>query len=287
MDINELPGVTVSLWLAGQEVTVDSEGCVQAKLQEGDQLILRVTHRRTDVHGFQVDGSKNVYLARNHGTEEYRDYRRVLLIKRSQKDTRVLHTEYPENNVRLVEITANGTRFATYEACLISQPARGRNTLTNRFYLCFQRVYEAGLYEDDGFLSCPRFQEQNEERLNWHSLMDAIEDLIEIGKLPARSEYQPENDSVDLIGLPENGAVVKWYNVANGFGCVQLADGRVASIHWTQAPSRGEGHRRYVVSGERLLVGAVEPHRGTKNRASTFEHAVVATHLLPEAALVS
>jgi hypothetical protein len=184
-----LEGVVSSLWISihGQptELEVNDDHMVVFDFEEADAVILRLTHSRFDIQGFEVNRPREVRSARNYGTDDYRDYRRVVKIRQRDDDPRELYAPYPENSLHVVELTSDSSRLTIYEASLQSHPLRSRVHFSNRFYLHLKPAHaDVNLYQLNGKLHCPRFERKTGKE--WRELVSFIAGLVDVTKLPER-----------------------------------------------------------------------------------------------------
>src|SRR3989344_8897156 len=100
---------------------------------------------RERIVGFHVDGKKNIARVRHDKDGDL--VTRVAVKRSSREGGDVLHTEYPDNNIRLLEIRSEG-EIALYEAAIVSQ--------AGRFFLVCQRTAVARVFNDGGTVVCPQ-----------------------------------------------------------------------------------------------------------------------------------
>lgn len=214
--------------------------------------------RGREIHGFAVDGKKNVIPRKNvseAASDGYKAYRTGIQIKVSLEGTK--HTEYPDNNIRLLEVLP--AQFRIWEVALVSQGGD--------FFVAVQKTYEAYCYCDGEKFSCPQFDDK------WPQLGAFLEKLFE-GKedeLPPLSSWQPEPETSAEGFAPKTGKVL-WFNFAQGVGAIITPKG-TARVHWTQVAKRGR--RAYLLPGESVRYASLKAPQNTKLRASSFPNEAV------------
>ena len=207
------------------------------------------------IHAFGVDGKKNVIPRRDLARDEEparegKHYRANVQIKTSLEN--VLHTEYPDNNIRLLEVLSEG-RFRIWEVALVSQGGD--------FFVTVQKTYEAYCYRDGEKFACPQFAK-------WPQLVAFLEKLFEgkVDELPLVASYQPE-PKTSTEGLAPSTGKVLWFNFAQGVGAIITSKG-TARVHWTQVAKRGR--RAYLLPGESVRYSSLKAPQNTKLRSSSF-----------------
>ena len=269
MDVFEKDGISLQGSVDGNVLIPDSDGYV-GKLSSGFVNIDIKIAEGHNVFCVVVDGKKNVNL--KHDTacdaevvEPGRHYRMKIQIK--QGLTGIFHTEYPNNNMRLVEIFDDG-RVKMWEASLVSQGGD--------FFLVIQEVYEFRCYDTGGVLCCPYFET---EFRSWPQLILVLGRLFHsLGiDLPQWHGELPEADLL-FEGLGQVTAGVLWFNVAQGIGAVQTRDGS-ARVHWSQITRNGS-RLAYLVPGETVQFTAMRTRYQTKARKTSFSREVVGVRLI-------
>ena len=231
------------------------------QLTEADTCILRVTTERNDVVGFTVDGKKNVGLKKNMACDlglYGSAYQQKITVKYGEK-TGVWHTEYPQNNIRLLEFGDNG-RFRVWEIALVSQDGR--------FFVTAETTYEAACYRDGFRAVCPEFDKK------WPQLVTLLSDLLVDIDIPPFSDYRPVAQT-EPAALADNTGRVLWWNSAQGIGMAVVnkdaSPNGIARIHWSQLAPRTENCLAYLSPGDHITFTATRSAHQTKMRATTFQ----------------
>lgn len=159
-------------------------------------------------------------------------------------NSRVATTKYPENNLRIVEMT-NDLRLRVH---VISVSAQNGQMFFNH-----QVIIDQPCYQRDGHIVYAANPDITDK---WH-LDDALDEMFEdkIASLPHA------NSMIENVAAPtpdiENHGNVLWYSVAMGLGAIRTAMGD-AKVHWTQLPERESGFR-YLAAGERVHFERLVP----------------------------
>lgn len=165
-----------------------------------------------NIFGFSVDGKKNIIPKKNHSTQRAKGvkvYRKIIPIHRKNE----IFTLYNENNLRLLEIGTGGY-FAVYETAIVFQKDLG--------FLTTQRVYEDFVFKSGKELFCPEVDGK------WPQLITFMKSIYMqsgIDDLPCFSGYNPFVKKADNINLDDGVGIVKWFNVARGFGVISTNKG--------------------------------------------------------------
>ena len=174
------------------------------------------------VFGFSVDGNKNITPAKNY-SKVCKVYRKKVPVRKNEKGEP--RTLYCENHINLLEIGTGGY-FAVHEGAIFFQNGLG--------FLTIQRVYEGFAFRQDDsvYLSCPEFDEK------WPQLfkfMTGRGTVAQYRSFPEISEYTPEPE-ISTNTLDENVGIVKWFNLAQGFGAISTNKGD-AFVHYKDIDS--------------------------------------------------
>lgn len=171
-----------------------------------------------NVFGFSVDGNKNITPAKNY-SQVGRVYRKKVPIHIPVHKGKDPYTQYNENHIRLLELGHNG-RFAIREVAIVFQNGLG--------FLTTQKVYEGSVFQSGKGLFCPEFDGK------WPQLISFLESIYKqngIGNLPCFEGYNPFKKVDDIFNLDDGVGVVRWYNIAQGFGAISTNKGD-AFVHY-------------------------------------------------------
>lgn len=218
------------------------------------------------IWGVSVDGSKNVVLKKDLALEAREPvagkiYSAKIQIKRanpyldSGAARGICHTEYPDNNLRLLEL--DGARGTVHEVALVSQDGV--------FFLTRQKTWRFDLFREDGRVVCPYFCEEAHPWPQMGRLIHSIFPADQIDRLAPADQYVPAEQSKEH--LQEYQGKVLWYNLAQGIGAVETTQGS-ARVHWTQAPPRPRFH--YLVPGETIVFQRLRELKETKLRRTKY-----------------
>lgn len=249
--------IFLSLQVAGKELGMLADGYV-GQLKSEEKAVLRLdVNEKGKVFVFTVDGKKNVALKRDEsadfGLETMDIYRMTIPIKMSLQG--IPHTEYPGNNLRVLNIGDRGL-VQIVEIALISQGGE--------FFVTQQETYYTRAYQKDGEIVVPKFD-------RWPQMAGLIKDLLGdfVGTLKDASEYIPDDEDSGEQLVPGIGRVL-WYNHAQGFGALATSQGG-ARVHWSQIKKQGPQflsslHPRQFVRYEALHIPVQ-----TKPRPTSFK----------------
>lgn len=255
--MDRMDGVGIRLTVEGVSADISRTAYVGeiAKIFPGCESCISVhVPRGRNIYGISVDGKKNVALKKDcvlceEPPYEGRMYQTFVQVKKGKDGA--YHTEYPDNNMRLLEIESNGT-VRLWEIALISQ--------ASEFFITVQKVYEAQCYHDKGgSVVCPPFAK-------WPQMNDLLVKLMAGIELPVAGECKEETQSEKL---PSNTARVVWFNLAQGFGMLATPDGP-ARVHWREIAKREAG-LAYLVSGEYVRYEKLRDPVQTKPRQTSFQ----------------
>jgi len=236
-----IENIVIRLFFEGQEIVPGKEGFVSG-LHPGRATLVVEVPQESWIFAIDVDGKKNVNQMKDHASGTCRRYRARIQIKESnwkgqrQGDV-VFHTEYPNNNLRLVEWLGWG--FCLWEISLISQ--------NGAFFLVKELQYEVPCEMKNGHVSCGRFDEE------WPQLTEFIKKVANAsGDISMLGSWKPVDENPQEI--PRGFHRVKWWNASQGLGCIETPGGTMARVHWTQVRPREGSARRYLIPGELVRV---------------------------------
>lgn len=153
-------------------------------------------------------------------------YKRKVSIRINIKEEKP-YTSYPHNHICL--LCFDGNNFAIHKIAVIFQ--NGEGFLTN------QKVYKGSVFQSGKGLFCPEFDGK------WPQLVTFLESIYKqngngIGNLPCFEGYNPFVKKADGINLDDNVGIVKWFDVAQGFGAISTNKGD-AFVHYKDIDSEG------------------------------------------------
>ncbi len=157
---------------------------------------------------------------------------------------------FPSNTLRVLEILYGGD-ITVWELALVKQG--------ESYFFTAQKNYEASCYEGiiAGDVFCPFFE-------GWPAMMSFLQGLLqnETHFLKPFSEYVAQYEPVKVSGyksLAPGEGKVKWYNYAQGMGCIKVHEPRSgnmveARVRWSHIKSTDQFKRlepeRRVTCGE-------------------------------------
>lgn len=259
--MSSIAGVTVAVFQNEKKVPVANDGYL-GKLST-KPLVLQVTiaPERHDVHGFTVDGTKNVVPKKDVADDPTAGKIYQLKIPVQAIGTSGAYTTYPTNNLRLVEGAEVGTANI-WELAVVSQ--------NNDFFLTQQLTYQADCYVQKGQATYPRFE-------NWPQLNEFLVPLLSPNLVLEPIEAYQADEMLPTSGLGNFDGIVQWFNDAQGLGALVTKNG-VARIHWSQLPKRPR--RAYVRGGEKVRFQQLRLPKQTKERPTGFKKEAVGVTLL-------
>lgn len=243
--------VSFKLQHNGSNLQAEPDGFI-GQLTPGKLLIeICVESGRDYIYGIQVDGRKMITYKHNHSESADKVILKTVILIKTGLDG-VFHTEYPENNLRIIRIYKNG-HMELWEMSVVAQ--------NNNFFLRSQKVYDVQCYNNDGKLDCPRFSK-------WPDMLTLLKTNLLVKNLPDISEYK-EDKMVRPGELSNNIGHVQWYNEAQGFGSIMTSSGP-ARIHWKNIfPSNGNRFAT-LAAGEKVQYGELRKPNQTKARHTNF-----------------
>lgn len=247
-----ISGVSILFSFGGRVKPIAVDGHV-GQLEKGKaQIQVKIAPRYKGITWpVSVDGKKNVTPKKDwsNGDKEA-IYLCSILVKMALLD-HVFHTEYPENNMRLVRL--DGRKIQIWEISLISQKGE--------FFVTEQMNYEAACYRDGNKVVCPRFEKWPQMAAFLNQILgDKAERFLPISK------YQPEA-AITADGLEKNQGRVLWWNMAQGLGAIITPEGSVR-VHWSEVAKRPR--LAYLVVKEVVTYDGVRMPVQTKARSTSF-----------------
>lgn len=171
--------------------------------------------------GFYVKRKGDIESAKakncSQGSKLYK--RKVSILKKEKP-----YTSYPHNYICL--LCFDGNNFTIHKIAVIFQ--NGEGFLTN------QKVYKGSVFQSGKGLFCPEFDGK------WPQLIAFLENIYKqngIGNLPCFEGYNPFVKKDDDINLDDNVGIVKWFDVAQGFGAISTNKGDVF-VHYKDIYSK-------------------------------------------------
>lgn len=266
--MDKLKGVEIELTKDGEVIPAEPDGYV-GELTSGTAVIAATVLRGFPFIGIKVDGKKNVVKKKDWSEAEgIKVFQAVIPIKTAEKGG-MNHTEYPDNNLRLLEIHPNG-HVALWEISLVSQEGY--------FFLTTQKVYCDQCYRDGDRIFCAPF-------VKWPQLTGpmpedgfnriTLTNLLKIENLPLVCDYKSTQTARN--GLRPNTGRVLWFNLAQGYGAMNTPKG-MARVHWTQIMK--EGRLAFFETGDLVSYKYLTKPNQTKARKTTFPREAYVVSLL-------
>lgn len=255
-------GISASVSIGGNFLDIEEDGYV-GKLTPGmAEIYLWIHPGSVNLWGVDVDGRKNMQLRRNLSTSPAlgKYYRQKIQIKESLEPG-VYHTEYPINNLRVLQLASDGA-LEVWLATLFSQ--------NGEFFLTIQRTEQARCYQGVYGVECPRsrYGGRNQNLTFFAQLLgEKIKDL------PSIDEFRPDPEPMFTFKPGVNKGVVRWFTDAEGTGAIEVLQGigktAMARVHWSQIAKRGR--RAYLREGEGVTFEALRSPEQTSGRETTFK----------------
>lgn len=247
--MEKLCGVEVVFTKDEQPITPEYDGYV-GEMTSGQAVITVTVFRGHTFVGIDVDGKKNVVPKKDLSKiEGLKVFQAKIPIKTGGKGG-VNHTEYPNNNLRLLEIGLIG-RIGLWEISLISQEGY--------FFLTTQKVYDDTQYCDGDKIFCAPF-------VKWPQMLSFLAEKMMVQNLQPISEYKSTPQSTNR-GLAPNTGHILWFNLAQGFGAITTPKG-MARVHWSQIIK--EGRLAFLETGDLVLFKYLKKPNQTKKRETAF-----------------
>lgn len=221
-----LEGVNVSVDVDGERALVwerGKDGYI-FQLAKGDQASIWVNiDRGYNIWGLIVKGSGDIDPLKNYAQdiEDRKIYWKKIPIHRNKNEA---FTLYNENHLCLSELFDDGY-FAIYKIAIVFQNGLG--------FLTIHRVYEGFVFKSGKGLFCPEFDGK------WPQLIAFLESIYKqngIDNLSCFEGYNPLVKKADDIKLDDNVGIVKWFDVARGFGAISTNKGD-AFVHYKDIDS--------------------------------------------------
>ncbi len=259
--MDRINGVSITVSMDGNVLEVQDDGYL-GKLVPGQALIEVYVLPGCNIYGFTVDGKKNVVPKKDWALlarppKEGKHYKARVQIKTSLEG--VYHTEYSDNNLRLLELNSDGN-VRIWEIALISQGGD--------FFVTIQQTYTVCCYSDGQKVVCPRFDEK------WPSIVKLLGKLLgdKVKGLAPVKEYQPEPEPT-VDDLAPNTARVLWFNLARGgIGAITTPEGE-ARVYWKQVTKRNR--LAFLVPGEVVRYESLGTPFQTRARPTAFKKQAV------------
>lgn len=257
--MDKLQGVVIELEKDGQVLEVEPDGYV-GELTNGQAVITATVLRGYPFIGIDVDGKKNISPKKDWSEKEgEKVFQTKIPIKTGEKGG-VNHTEYPNNNLRLLEVHHNG-QVALWEISLISQEGY--------FFLTTQTTYDAKCCRDGDKIFCAPF-------VKWPQMLSLLGEKMAGQNLPPANDYKSA-PSLSSNGLATNTGRVAWFNWAQGFGCMLTPEG-MARVHWSQILR--EGRLAFLETGDLVSYKYLMKPNQTKTRRTAFPREAYVVSLL-------
>jgi cold shock CspA family protein len=244
--------VSVKVSYDGVEVKPPDDGYL-GQLRPGSILLeIYVAAGRDYICALDVNAKKNINFKKDHSTDPVEGSMFLTNIRIKTGDDGVYHTEYPNNNCRIMRIYKNG-HVEMWEIAVISQ--------NGNFFLTTQKTYNVNCYNNEGKLDCPKFSK-------WPQVLNLLFSSLYYKNLPLISEYQEEK-MIRPGELPKEIGHVQWWNIAQGFGAIMTPNGP-ARVHWKNIfPSNGDRFARLNAGGRVRYQKLITPNQ-TKARSTNF-----------------
>lgn len=201
----------------------DADGYIFGLEKVEEATIIIKIEPGINVFGFSVDGNKNITPSKNY-SEIGKVYRKKVPIHIPIHKGKEPYTQYNENHIRLLAMSYNG-HFAIYEGAIVFQNRLG--------FLTTQKVYAGSVFKSGKGLFCPEFDGKWPQLI---AFMESIYNQNGMGNLPCFEGYNPFVKKADNINLDDNVGIVRWFNVAQGFGAISTNKGD-AFVHYKDIDS--------------------------------------------------
>jgi hypothetical protein len=169
---------------------------------------------------------------------------------------RVATTKYPNNNVRVLEMTED-KRLRIHVVSVSSQ--------NGKLFVNMQTIVDTPVYQSEGSVVIPTNPDVTDKADTAGAVAEIFADWI--GDLPDTTDIE-EREPTPAPEADGEG-VVLWYSLAMQGGAIRTAKGD-ARVHWTQVPERN-GFRS-LAFGERVRFGAlVDADVKPEHRATAYQ----------------
>jgi len=257
--VEGLEGVSVSVAHNGQDLAIGERGYL-GRLPIGKALLDVLLAQPKNIHGFTVDGRKNIVPKKNLADEGKQEKHYQLNVRIEQLESGTCITRYPWNHMRLL-VVEESCMVQIWEIALISQ--------NGNFFLTTQQTHRVRCYEKDGKIVCPR--------LKWPQMDEFLNNLPrgQFGSLMPMAEYQPDPEEPTSDRLEPGQGFVVWSNFAGGTSAI-ITKKDAARVHWSQI--RGRHPLAFLRGGEIVtFTSLIKPEGDT-----SFENeALGVTPLIP------
>lgn len=245
-----IPGVSIYLSAEDKSLRVGNEGHLLDTPQPDTTLVLkaRILPRNGRIRvpftlaREETSGHSNLVAKKRDG-DGY--YNHKILVRSTE--TGLPYTKYPENHMRLLEVSTQGI-VAMWEFAVVSD--------WGKFFLTTQATYTTTCYRDArGDIACPLLE-------NSPPIMAAIRKCLSerTGSLPPIEDYNPPRDIRDttLLALPEKSGLVIWWNEAMRTGMIRTAEGEEVRVLGINIRTK-RTYRTFLVPGEVVLFKELRP----------------------------
>ncbi len=252
---SQIEGTAISIALNGTPINVGSDGHIGKIMGLCTARIEVIVSKEkiNSVFAITVDGKKNVILKKNlsETPDKLKIYRNNIEVK---SNGQVLHTEYPNNHLRLLAISKGGN-IQVWEIAIVSQ--------NGDFFVTQQKTWDTFCYNNHERVSCPLFEGPK----GWPQMVEILKNLLtdQIDQLPLISQKKKEDINLQNTKiLINNRGVVVWFNQAQGIGVIKTIEGP-ARAHWKDI-NRKNSRLAYLKPGELVSFHSIVPPRLTKGR---------------------
>ena len=232
-----------------------------------DNIELRATVRPSGrgatIRALEVRGHGALVLKKDKGEKPgERVFSKNVLIRRNDGLIPPF-TRYPENHFRIIELCGNQLRH--FEVALIAQ--------NGRFFLVKQLTRSGELFRDDEVVFPPL--------IGWQEFTDLLTEIAKGRALKHTSKApMPTEPPAPANGLGNFQGRVLWWNLAQGFGAIQLRNGDAARLHRNNL-RRPNSRLPYATPGELINFEKLSLPNQTTERSTQFrQEAYAATVVL-------
>jgi cold shock CspA family protein len=216
MGVLEKQGIKITVFRNRQEIKPEGDGFL-GKF-DGGVFRIEISYEKRAGAPFclAVNKLKNIIMAEEiYPQKSTATFQLQVQMKKTR--LRENYIEYPGNNLRLILFGENG-KAEHWEIAVICQ--------NNQVFLTKQRTYEFQFFKNTtGEICCPEFDQK------WPQLITICGSHLasKKGILPV-SQYIPTRQK-KYTNIPPKYGVVKWWNIAQGFGVIETKAG-TAKVHW-------------------------------------------------------
>lgn len=238
----------VKVLLGNQEISLNGEVSYIGDDLGGQLLkvLVKPLPGRAKVHPFVVGYSWSIHPLPNVTSDIRNPLYHHYIIPKGKTIPR-----YPRNALRVLEILYGGD-ILVWELALVKQG--------ESYFFTVQKNYETSCYEGivDGSVYCPFFEE-------WPAMRDFLEELLR-NEACFLKPFIVCVDSYQYPQFPMHGNLtigrgeVKWYNLAQGMGCITVREPRSrniveARVCWNHINTPDQF--KYLERGRRVHCGIV------------------------------